>query len=248
MTHFARKIRYGACDGDDFSSFTALIEFAEKKGGLPSGFAIYYRILNHSYPELNEIRMLRIEAETVEEAQKFWPWGWGAYKGTEKKFPGFDSDRWEKTTRWLDRIALGHGGMWERIGTPSPCSKRRKRKLHFGDFGQLLRAKEVLLERFTIESDLSELEDERSSLERFRGFGYRSITPLVDSWNRPKHAELSEQIERIKGEIQEIKDDILATKEEMRYVVRKMFREAKGIPRKRDLKLKEERLRILTEK
>lgn len=242
MTHFARKIRYGASDGDDCSSFTALIEFAEKKGGPPSGFAIYYRVFYHSYPESNRIRMLRIEAKTVEEAQKFWPWG--ASKGAEKKFPGFDSDRWEKTTRWLDRVAVGGSyecfrpGTWVRVGSPSPCSKRRKRKLRFGNISQILRIRELQLAALEqeYEDKLRGLQEDCSCLEveDFDDGMYDGMYVL--EVNREEHTQINREIEEIQAVFENAKCDILATKEEMRYVVRQKFPEPLGKLRKRDLR------------
>lgn len=233
MTHFARNIRYGGYDGEDSSSFTALIEFAMKKGGSPSGFAIYYRILNHSYPDFNKTRMLRIEARTAEEAQEFWPWG--ASKGVEKKFPGFDSDRWEKTTRWLDRVALGHEGMWVRVGTPSPCSARRKRKLRFGNISQILRIRELQLAGLEqeYEDNLQGLLDDRSDLEVYcEGAAEGTYVPKS---NQEEYAHINREIEEIQAIFDAARFDILATKEEMRHVVRQKFPEPLGKSRKRDL-------------
>jgi len=231
---FARKLCYGAHDGEDQSSFMALIEFAKKKGGPPSGFAIYYRIINHSYIDSDKIRMLRIEAKTVEEAQEFWPWG--ASKGVKKKFPGFESDLWEKTTRWLDRVALGYEGVWVRVGSPSPCSARRKRKLSFGNISQILRIREL---RFTgleleYEEKLRGLLEDRSCLEIFNEDSDEGTYVLEE--NREEHAQINKEIAEIQAIFDAAKCDILATKEEMRFIVRQKFPEPLGKLRKRDLR------------
>lgn len=234
MTHFARKLRYGAYDGDDCSSFTALIEFALKKGGPPSGFAIYYRIINHLYPDSDKIRMLRIEAKTADEANKFWPWGWGAYKRTEKKFPGFDSDRWEKTTGWLDRVALGHEGIWVRVGSPSPCSARRRKKLQFGNISQILRIRELQLAALEqeYEGKLRGLQEDRSCLE----VEDSDDGVYVLEVNREEHTQINREIAEIQAIFDAAKCDILATRCEMRYMVRQKFPEPLGKLRKRDLR------------
>lgn len=238
MAYFAKRLEYGAHDGEAGASFMALVEIAKKKGGVPVMFVLYLRIIQYNYPAENETKMLKLTARTAREAvERFWPWG--EKRGTD--FPGWKSEEWQKTTSWLYHVAVGGGyerfkqGTWVRVGMPAPWSKRRRRShLQFGNLGQLLRAKELELENFTRASGLSDLEDERSDIEEIYEVGYSC--PFVEEWNVPRHMELSEQIERIQEEIQGIKDDILALKCEMRYKVRKMFPMSIGKMRKRDLK------------
>lgn len=227
---FARKLKYGGHDGDDSASFTALIEFTKKKGGSPSGFVIYFRTFTYSHPEWNQTMMLRIEARTALEAEEFWPWG----RGSGKKFPGFKSPLWEKTTRWLDRVALGYEGMWVRIGSPSPCSARRKKKLQFGNISQILHIKELRLKWLEEESGLFELQSELSSLEEEDSDENDGTYVLKE--NREAHTKVLEEIEKIQTVLNAAKEDILATECEMRYIVRKMFPEPLGKTRKRDLR------------
>jgi len=227
---FARKLCYGAHDGEDQSSFMALIEFALKKGGAPTGFVIYFRIINRSFSSSNRTKMLRLKACTDKEAiQDFWPWG----ETRGKEFPGFDSDRWEKTTRWLDRVALGYEGMWVRVGTPSPCSARRKRKLQFGNISQILHLKKLWLKGLEEDGRLFELQNELSILEEEDEEG----CTYVPEENNRLYAQVSEELDKILAELELAKGDIEITKAEMRYMVRQKFPEPLGKLRKRDRRI-----------
>lgn len=226
---FARKLQYGAHDGDSGASFMALIEFTKKKGGVPSGFVMYYRIIDYAWPVRNRTMMLRLNATTAHEAEEFWPWGYG----TRGKFPGFGSPLWEKTTRWLDRVALGCEGMWVRIGSPSPCGARRKKKLQFGNISHILHIKELQLKWLEEESGLSELQNELSSLEEED----EDECKYVPEENRGMHAQLSEELEKIQTELESAEAEIKATKAEMQYMVRQMFPVPLGKPRRRWLRM-----------
>lgn len=227
---FARKLRYGGHDGDDGGSFMALIEFTKRKGGSPTGFVIYFRVIQYSHPQWNQTKMFRFQASSAEEAvQRFWPWS----GNPGKEFPGFKSEKWEKTTRWLDRIALGYESMWERVGSPSLCSARRKKKLQFGNISQILHIKKLRLKWLEEESGLFELQNELSSLEEedaIRCDG--TFLPGIGE----ERTKVLEEIEKIQTVLNAAKEDILATECEMRYIVRKMFPEPLGKTRKRDLR------------
>lgn len=229
---FARKLRYGAHDGEDGASFMALIEFTKKKGGSPIGFVIYFRVIQYSQPQWNQTKMFRFEASSAEEAiQRFWPWG--EIRGRE--FPRFESDKWKKTTRWLDRVALGYEGMWVRVGTPSPCSARRNKKLQFGNISQILHLKKLRLKWLEEESGLFELQMELSNLEEEESDENDGTYVLKE--NREAHTKVLEEIDAIQAVLSAAKEDVLATRCEMRYVVRKMFPEPLGKLRKRDLRI-----------
>lgn len=130
MTYFARKLEYGAHDDEAGAQFMALLEIAKKKGGRPIEFVLYQRIMQYYYPSENVTRMIRFTATTAEEAiKRFWPWN----EGTGKEFPGWESDRWEKTTPWLYPVAVGGSyegvrpGDWVRVGVPAPWRNRHRK-------------------------------------------------------------------------------------------------------------------------
>lgn len=227
---FARKLQYGAHDGEDDASFMVLIEFAKKKGGSPIGFAIYFRVIHYSHPLWNQTKMFRFEASSAEEAvRRFWPWG--EIRG--KEFPGFESEKWEKTTHWLSRVALGCGSVWTRVGSPSPCSARRKKKLQFGNISQILHIKRLRLKWLEEESGSRELQDELSRLEEED----ENEFTFVPKENEELYTQISEELNKIQAEHESVEEDIRATKEEVRYVVRQKFPEPLGKLRKRDLRI-----------
>lgn len=130
MAYFARKLRYGAHDGDSGAQFMALVEITKKKGGKAVEFVLYQKIIQYFHPAENITRMIRLSATTAEEAvSRFWPWD----EGTGKEFPGWKSSQWEKTTRWLYSVAVGGGyeqfplGAWVKTTTPNPWTNRRRK-------------------------------------------------------------------------------------------------------------------------
>ncbi|MCX6790417.1 MAG: hypothetical protein NTV60_02715 [Candidatus Kaiserbacteria bacterium] len=234
MAYYAKRLQYGAHDGEEGASFVALVEIAKKKGGVPVMFVLYWRTIQYKYPSENETKMLKLKVITAKEAvERFWPFG--EKRGAD--FPGWKSEEWEKTTSWLYHVAVGGGyerfreGMWVRTGMPAPWSKRRRRPhLQFGNLGQLLHAKE--LDKSILDDSLSDLEFERLKLETHDEDGL-----LIEEEDKAEYAELSEKIERIQQEIQGIKDGMTVLRCEMRHKVREMFPNPLGKMRKRDLKL-----------
>lgn len=240
MAYFARKLRYGAHDGDAGAHYFALLELARKKGGPPIGFVLYRRIM---FPAESRTEMIRLSAGTAEEAiRRFWP---SDERGAGKEFPGYKSDKWQKTTLWLDPVAtkcFGYkndhegvrSGSWVRVGTPAPRSKRRKRKkpLQIGNLGHILFAHK---ERFHILLDEKRvLTMELAKLEEYDDETDSTYVPIE------KHAvfdEISAEVERLDAEINPIWADIVRTEAEMRYRVRKMFPKPAGIVPKRVLRV-----------
>src|SRR3989344_3776840 len=107
MAYFARKLRYGAHDGEAGASYMALIELAKRKGGVPVGFLLYRQIMQYNYPAENKVEMIRLDVKCAEEAiRRFWPL---SKSGAGKEFPGHARPRWEKTTPWLVIVAAGGG-------------------------------------------------------------------------------------------------------------------------------------------
>lgn len=208
MTHFARKLRYAANDGENGATFAALIELADKKGGTPTGFVLFWRILR-SPPMKCESKMIRLKAKTAEEAvAKFWLSG--------KKFPGWQSDEWEKTTPWLDRVAVGGCYeqfpplTWVKVGTPNLWGRRRKKRVpQFGDMGYALREHKARLRE--LQEQKSDLEDELPWDESYH------------SDDREKAARIHAKVETVDDEILSVQNDIEAIEAEMRFKVRQKF-------------------------
>lgn len=235
MAYFARKLRYGAHDGDAGASYIALLELAKKKGGRPVEFILYRRIMQRYYPNENRNEMIRLKAETAEEAiRRFWP----SDEGTGEEFPGNRSDRWKKTTLWLDCVAVGGGyeqfrsGTWVRVGKPSPWSqRRRKRPLQFGNPAHILLVHEARLRELEHEkSDLEfELESRSSDFEEYDNDNDCNYIP---ERNRTAYdffrGKIREKIGEIETEISSAITTVKSTKAEMRYRVRQMFPEPAG--------------------
>lgn len=244
MAYFARKLRYGAHDGDEGASYMALLELAKRKGGRPVGFVLYRRIIQYpsfGFPGESQTHMVRLKAAAAEEAiRRFWPWD----ERTGKEFPGHDSSRWEKTTLWLDLVAAGGGyerfgydnmhgkvcyGDWVRVGTPAPWCKRHKhRPPRFGDISHRLpelraRIRELEIEKMHLESDISDLEN----------YDDENDCNYVPEENENAVARIEEKIERVREDIAAAETNIEITKAEMRYKVYRMFPKPMGIFPKR---------------
>lgn len=246
MTYFARKLRYGAHDGEVGAQFMALVEIAKKKGGRPVEFVLYQRIIQFYHPSENLTRMIRFKAETPEGAvaaeeaiSRFWPWD----EGTGKEFPGFESDRWERTTLWLYRVAVGGSyeryrpGEWIRIGTPAPWRNRHKKKpLHFGNLGHKL---VILRSRLSsLEKERSDLESERSDLEEYDDNPF--ATTLVLEENKEEHEALSERISAVEETIAVTEAEIAAAIAEAQFKAYTLFPEPAGLTPRRVLRQQEE--------
>lgn len=252
MAYFARKLRYGAHDGDGGAFYFALIELARKKGGRPVGFVLYRRIIDY-HNRSSQAEMIRLVAETAEEAiRRFWP---SDAKGMGNEFPGHRSDRWERTTLWLDHVAAGGGheclgyedhyergirlGGWAKVGTPTLRLKRRKRRkkkpLQIGNLAHIIlkhqaQLPEILEKRISMSIKLDALtsydEDGESYVAEYDMEEYDLIFKIID--------EIDERIASIHA-------DIAMTKEEMRYIVQKKFPKPMGIIPKRVLRYERER-------
>lgn len=234
MAYFARKLRYGTCDGDGSAFYFALVELARKKGGRAVGFVLYRRAMNFLGGLIkNRVEMIRLDAGTAEEAvRRFWP---SDTEGMGSEFPGHGSNRWKRTTLWLDHVAAGGGhecfgyenhyergirlGGWAKVGTPALRAERRKKKKKLLQVGNLAH---ILLK---YKAQLSELSNGRSraSLELDATMSFNEDGSYVAEDDVEEHDRLLEVIEEIDERIASVVADIDRTKEEMRYIVRKMF-------------------------
>lgn len=251
MAYFARKLRYGACDDDGSAFYFALIELARKKGGRAVGFVLYRRTENFLVGGLNKNRteMIRLNAETTEEAiRRFWP---SDEEGMGSEFPGHGSNRWERSTLWLNLVATGGGyerfgykndregirlGNWARVGTPAPWAKRRKRKkpLQIGNLGHILLAHQARLR--PLMEERGELQQKLLALKTTGKYG-----DYVSDDDCEEYELVSGEMEKANDEISLIYADIVRTKAEMRYKVRWLFPKPMGLIPKRVLRYERER-------
>lgn len=234
MAYFARKLRYGAHDGESGAQFMALIALAKKKGGKPVEFLLYQRIIQFYYPAENLNRMVRLKAVSAEEAiRRFWPWG----GETGKEFPGWESDQWEKTTLWLYPVAVGGGyeqfasGTWVRATTPNPWSGRRKgARIKACDTACHLRQLETELKY--LESQFYEAQSDMSCAE-YNSRNYDD--PDFEEHNRL--IEATSRAEIFGARVDELKLRVCQLTDELRFTKAKKF----GVPywpRQQDGKLK----------
>lgn len=251
MAYFARKLRYGAHDGEAGANYIALIELAKRKGGNPVGFLLYQRIIQYNYPAENRTEMIRLPVKTVEEAiKRFWS---SDKEGEGKEFPGFHSKLWQKTTFWLDCVAaggsyerFGYGndsdgirpGSWVRVGTPAPWSKRRGRKkpLRFGHPAHI-----ILVDReriCSIEEEINELADQLNELESYDD---ESDSNYVPKENQAEYETIEYKIALLGSEIASIEAKSEALRGKMRIQVRQMFPNPLGLIPKRVSRSKESR-------
>jgi hypothetical protein len=246
MAYFARKLRYGAHDGDAGAHYFALLELARKKGGRPIGFVLYRRIM---YPDKNRAEMVRLSAKTAEEAvRRFWP---SDERGAGKEFPDHRSDTWQKTTLWLSHVATGGGherfgykndrggimlGNWARVGTPAPwraARRKRKKPLQIGNLGHLILVYQVQLH--VLLEEWSVLMRKLSGLEmRDRDDDGNFFVPKEDE---AEFDEISTEIGKLDDELDSVRADIARIEAEMRYKVRQMFPEPAGIVPKKILRI-----------
>lgn len=241
MAYFARKLRYGAHDGEAGAQFMALIEIAKKKWGRPIEFVLYQRIMQYYYPSENITRMIRFTAATAEEAiKRFWPWS----EGTGKEFPGWKSERWEKTTLWLYSVAVGGSyekvrhGDWVRVGRPSLWSKRRKKKkpLRFGHPAHI-----ILVDQARIRSIEEEIDGLKYKLNELESYDDDNDFKYVPEENLAEHDRIEEKVTKLMQEIFSIKAKAQALREEMRAEAYRMFPIPLGMIPKRDSRPKPER-------
>lgn len=221
---FARRLDYGAHDGEAGASFIALIELAGKKGGKPTGFVLYRRVVQYDYPTESETKMIRLKVATAKEAVK--RYGLGG-----KEFPGHWDKAWETTTFWLYPVAVGGGyeqfptGTWVKVGRPARRKWRhKKRRLQFGNLGHILLARQTTLRG--LENEKLKLELERSFLEEVSP-GEVDETRIPEA-NKTSYDALSRELEGIEAEIEFAEAVVARTKAEMRYKVRKMFPKPAG--------------------
>jgi len=256
---FARKVRYAAHDGDGGASrYIALIELVKRKGGRPIEFVLYRRILNYYSQPVDLAEMIcRLSASTAEEAIRCF---WLPDKGTGKEFPGHRSDRWKKTTSWLDLVAAGgwyerfgytndHKGIrlgnWVKVGNrPVPWAKRRKgrkkKPLEVGNLAHLLLKHQARLhilyeERSVLNHKVSALMTSwKSSSFECDGDSDENYVP---EYNEVEYDLLSEKLNDVDKELASVYAVMRVTKKEMRYRVRRMFPKPMGITPKRCLQL-----------
>lgn len=202
MALYARKLRYGAHDGESGAHFMALVEISHKKGGKPIEFVLYRHIIQYFCSSESRTEMVRLKAKTsIEAIRRFWPWD----EKTGKEFPGHHSDKWQKTNLWLYTVAVGGGyervpeGRWVKITCkPIPRSKRRhrkKRSLQFGSLHDIHRMRKACVENLQKEED--------------------ELLEAPDS--------LAEEIAKIGDDIEDAENDLENIEEEMRQKVRRMF-------------------------
>jgi hypothetical protein len=248
MAHFARKLRYGAHDGESGASYMALIQLAhEKSENRGSEFVLYRRIIQRDYPSESKTEMIRLQVATAHEAVKrFWPWD----DGTGEEFPGHQSHLWEKTTLWLDLVAAGGSyercgfesnrygvrrGRWVKVGTPAPWSKRRKKKpLQFG-----LPAHIILVDRARIRGLEEEIDELGYQLNELESYDDESDSNYVPEENLAEYGSIEGKISLLAREIASIEAKIEALREKMRIQVRKMFPKPLGLIPKRVSRQKE---------
>ena len=132
MAYFARKLWYGAHDGDDSHVFAALLELRRRKNGKPIGFMLFeHRVFTSEYlgrePGTSEDRMIRFpQCSDAEEALDH-------YAPGRPGFPGWDSEDWERTTGWAYRVGAGGSyeyhrpGTWVKTTTPNPWRNHRRK-------------------------------------------------------------------------------------------------------------------------
>lgn len=244
MAYFARKLQYGAHDGDAGAHYFALLELARKKGGRPVGFVLYRRIM---YPAENRAEMIRLSAETADEAvRRFWP---SDERGVGKEFPGHRSDKWEKTTLWLDSVAtkcFGYKndcegvrpGSWARVGTPAPwraARRKRKKPLQIGNLGHILLAHQARLR--PLAEKQSSLRQKLLTLETIDEDNGSYVSE--DDWD--EYELVSAEMQEVKDEIDLIHEDIARINAEMRYKVRRIFPKPMGLIPKRILRYERDR-------
>ena len=253
MTYFARKLRYGAHDGEVGANYIALIELAKKKGGAPVGFVLYRQLIQFNYPAENLTEMIRLSAKTAEEAiKRFWPC-WDDKEDTGKEFPGHQSEKWIKTTLWLNFVAVGGGyeafgyrhdskgirlGRWVRVGTPAPWSKRRKNKkpLQFG-----LPAHIILVDRLRIRAVKEEKEELHRQLNELESYDEDDNNNYVPEENQAEYEAIENDIALLNDEIASIEAKIEALRGKMRSEVREIFPVPLGMVPKRASRPKPER-------
>ena len=251
MAYFARKLRYGAHDGEAGANYIALIELAKKKGGTPVGLLLYQRIIQYNFPVENRTEMIRLPVKTAEEAVKrFWS---SDKEGEGKEFPGFHSKLWQKTTLWLDLVAVGGGyerfgyrydskgihiGDWMRVGTPAPWSKRRGRKkpLQFGHLAHI-----ILVDQARIRSIEEEIDEMKYQLNELESYDDEGDCNYVPDYNQAEYEAIEDGVAVFYGEISSIKAKIEAMRGKMRIQVRQMFPKPLGMIPKRVSRPKESR-------
>jgi hypothetical protein len=252
MTYFAQKLRYGAHDGEAGAHYIALLALAKKKGGRPIGFILYRRIMHYTaFSGKSRTDMIRLSAETAQEAiSRFWP---SDAEGRGKEFPGYHSERWEKTTLWLDPVAAGgwyesfgyrHDGAgirpsrWARVAAPAPWSKRRgkKKPLQFG-----LPAHIILVDRARIRSIEEDIEQLKWQLHALESCDEDSDWEFIPDYNKAEYERIEDQITSHENEIESIEAKIRALLEGMRLEVRLKFPNPLGMTPKRASRPKESR-------
>jgi hypothetical protein len=128
---FARKLWYGAHDGDCSHTFAALLELRRRKNRMAESFVIVQHIdfiALHPRGDYSLNREIRFPGGILaqEAIARFSPDG--------KEFPGWESDRWKKTTGWFYAAAVGgsyelhSSGSWVNVGSPNPYRARRHKR------------------------------------------------------------------------------------------------------------------------
>jgi hypothetical protein len=242
MAYFARKLWYGACDGDDSHVFAAFLELRRRKNGKPIAFVLFeHRVFTSECSGrasgTSENRMIRFpHCASAEEALKHLVPG-------QEGFPGWNCEQWERTTLWAYEAGVGgsyqlhHPGRWVRIGVPPLWSKRRRRKkpLQFG-----LPAHIILVDQARIrglEDDIDELADQLNDLESYDDEDGSNYVPEE---NQAEYELIETRVATLRCGIHSIEAKIEALRGRMRSQVREMFPEPLGLIPKRVSRLKEE--------
>ena len=235
MAYFARKLRYGANDGENGATFMAFIELAKKKGGKPFAFMLYLYRVRYSDPVEHSVTMIRFKAETAEEAiRRFWPWD----EGTGKEFPGWESDRWEKTTLWLYPVAVGGSyeryeiGAWARVPTPNPWAKRHKKKpLQFGNLSHV-----YLIQQKRLDALVEEKRELEYEIRNLNSLDYDSGREYLAEEDEAEYAQMSAELEELEEQVNLREAEMRATLQEIRDKVYRMFPGPAGLTPRRVLR------------
>ncbi len=98
MILFARVLQSVVEECDRATCDMFLIEFAQRKGGIPIKFYLYRQVIQKENFLEDKFEMICVEAPTAQEAvRRYWPCS-GA---TGKEFPGFRTNRWIPTNPWV---------------------------------------------------------------------------------------------------------------------------------------------------
>ena len=190
MALFAHELRHSAYDMGAYLYFISLIELARKKGGPPVKFVLFRHVMYWNFPEQNDSRIARVDAEMA--VMALWP---SDEEGVQRDVLQCD-DRWKKTTSWLCPVAVDGWhepslrDAWVKVCEPK---KREKKSLD----ANAIRLKQERIRKTEYLCDLAKqrnvLWHKRQALFGWNGTIRRHFLPVE---SRPAYADLSKKIER----------------------------------------------------